>query len=423
MYFAENPNQHFFLLFLFHFFFVQALERNMSLSGQYLEELSRRYKRQVEELQQSFAKTLLNIEEQTRRNLERKQELFDQNQRLRADFEVLTQRVFSWRNIVLFCTCFFCTQIILFYVVLRIYTRKYLSSSAKEPPPTIDAQCIADVNHRRRKSGNITGKVRRKSAEEKKNASNVVSALQRRPSSEALHITGTYEELLIKDSDSTEEITMHMNGNADDKDGRTKIRNRSSIDKELVHDDFDVLKELYNKPALSDDYALYGLPPHLEINRELSGDEAIDDTESTMDSSLEPSPNKNRKIVKTKLLKTNNANERRVSSSSFFKTPFSGARNSKERSTGWEWHRSKKLLKSSQNNGKKAKSESPNALRFNGINSNLSNVPLIAPKQLISRDMARDSTESMRSSIGASSIDSSERSKQGSFRRLLKKIF
>lgn len=397
----------------------------MSLSGQYLEELSRRYKRQVEELQQSFAKTLLNIEEQSRRNLERKQELFDQNQRLRADLEWLTQRVFSWRNVVLFCTCFFCIQIILFYVILRIYSRKYLSTVAAKAPTT-ETQCtVPEVANRRRKSGNTAGKVRRKSAEEKKNASNAVAALQRRPSTEALHITGTYEELLIKDSDSTDEITIHMNGNAAANDGQAKIRNRASNGKELaMHDDFvriEDLKELYDRPALSDDYALYGPPPHLELEKELSGDEAICDTESTMDSS----PNRNRKMVKTKLPKTNKGNERRLSSPSFFKTPFSSARNSKERSTGWEWHRSKKSQKSSQINSKKAKSESPNALRFNGIsiNSNLPNASAIAPKKFISREMARDSTESMRSLIGGSSIDSSERSKQGSFRRLLKKIF
>lgn len=398
----------------------------MSLSGQYLEELSRRYKRQVEELQQSFAKTLLNIEEQSRRNLERKQELFDQNQRLRADLEVLTHRVFSWRNILLFCTCFFCIQIILFYVVLRIYTRKYLSPSTATKQPTPGSQCSVDVDNRRRKSGNVMGKVRRKSAEEKKNSSNVVAALQRRPSTEALHITGTYAELLIKDSDSTDEITIHMNGNAADTDSRAKIRNRAYYGKEPMHEDFvriEDLKELYDKPALCDDYALYGPPPSLGLNKEFSGDEAIGDTESTIDSSLEPSPNKNRKMVKTKLLKSHKGNERRLSSPSFFKTPFSGARNSKERSTGWEWHRSKKSQKSSQKISKKAKSESPNALRFNGLSGNMPDAPSNAPSKLISRDMARNSSESMRSSIGESSIDSSERSKQGSFRRLLKKIF
>lgn len=359
---------------------------------------------------------MLNIEEQSRRNLERKQELFDQNQRLRADLEVLTERVFSGRNIVMFCVCFFCVQIILFYVVLRIYTQKHLSSVSVNQP-TADTPCTVDTSHRRRKSGNVAGKERRKSAEEKKNASHAVAALQRRPSTEALHITGTYEELLIKDSDSTDEITIHMNGNADENNRRVKARND--------HDDFvriEDLKEMYDKPTLNDDYAVYGPPPELSKQLSGDGDNVIVDTESTMDSSVEPSPNRSRKLVKTKLSKINKVSERRLSSPSFFKAPFSG-RNSKERSTGWEWHRSKKSLKSSQNNSKKAKSESPNSLRFNGVNGNLPNAPPTVPKKLLSRDMARDSNESMRSSVGGSSIDGSERSKQGSFRRLLKKIF
>jgi len=34
------------------------LERNMSLSGQYLEELSRRYKRQVDDMQKNLNRTM-----------------------------------------------------------------------------------------------------------------------------------------------------------------------------------------------------------------------------------------------------------------------------------------------------------------------------------------------------------------------------
>ena len=37
---------------------IKVLERNMSLSGQYLEELSRRYKRQVDDMQKSLNRTL-----------------------------------------------------------------------------------------------------------------------------------------------------------------------------------------------------------------------------------------------------------------------------------------------------------------------------------------------------------------------------
>lgn len=425
----------------------------MSLSGQYLEELSRRYKRQVEELQQSFAKTIVNIEEQGRRNMERKQELFDQNLKLRADLDLLTDRLFSWRSIITIGACFFGFQIILFYLMLRLYTRtpsptsSSSSTTAVKPPSVIDAQqSNANGNNRRRKSGNTLIKVRRKSAEEKKNASNAVAALQRRPSSEALHITGTYEELLIKDSDSTDEITIHMNGNGHDhasataittnNDSRNRMRCQHSHCMDAHGDDFiriEDLKELYDKPALSDDYAVYGPPSQLQLDRELNGIEDICDSESINDSSLEPSPNKNKRMSKATKNGSKNG-ERRVSSPSFFKAPF--VRNAKERSTGWEWHRSKKQQQQQQHPqqpkssqtiiNRKAKSESPNALRMNGLNGNLPNASSILPKKTANnnKDVMRHSNESMRSSIGGVSITSnSEPNKQGSFRRLLKKMF
>ncbi|XP_039280638.1 uncharacterized protein LOC111045445 isoform X2 [Nilaparvata lugens] len=56
---------------------IKALERNMSLSGQYLEEMSRRYKRQVEEMQRQ----LVQVTEQLRsggERAERSQQLIDQ---------------------------------------------------------------------------------------------------------------------------------------------------------------------------------------------------------------------------------------------------------------------------------------------------------------------------------------------------------
>jgi hypothetical protein len=50
---------------------VQALERNMSLSAQYLEELSKRYKKQVEEMQRAFERTLTAVGEASRQAAQR----------------------------------------------------------------------------------------------------------------------------------------------------------------------------------------------------------------------------------------------------------------------------------------------------------------------------------------------------------------
>ncbi|XP_059061807.1 SUN domain-containing ossification factor isoform X2 [Achroia grisella] len=57
---------------------VKTLERNMSLSGQYLEELSRRYKKQVEEMQKTFEKTVAQMTEERRKSNEREQKYLEQ---------------------------------------------------------------------------------------------------------------------------------------------------------------------------------------------------------------------------------------------------------------------------------------------------------------------------------------------------------
>lgn len=59
-------------------YLFQTLERNMSLSGQYLEELSRRYKKQVEEMQKTFEKTVQQMSEERRKSNEREQKYIDQ---------------------------------------------------------------------------------------------------------------------------------------------------------------------------------------------------------------------------------------------------------------------------------------------------------------------------------------------------------
>nr|CAD7447980.1 unnamed protein product [Timema bartmani] len=83
-----------------------ALERNMSLSGQYLEELSRRYKRQVEEMQRSLNRSLVAAAEDSRREEERDRKRAEEEAELREQLEILTVQVkslmaerTSWPNI------------------------------------------------------------------------------------------------------------------------------------------------------------------------------------------------------------------------------------------------------------------------------------------------------------------------------------
>lgn len=387
----------------------------MSLSGQYLEELSRRYKKQVEDLQQSFAKTLINIEEQSRQNLERKQELFEQNQKLRSDLDYLQHNLFSWSNILICCVCFTCVQIIIFHIILTIWGKKY----GLMPISSIDLDAIPKVDNKKRRSGNVTAKFRRKSAEEKRErnpSESSVAALQRRPSTEALNITGTYTELLIDDSESIRNIGPDYQ--IYDKENERKTKNNKNPSNERQEYDIgeyvriEDLKQMYDKPSA--DYEFYGPAPELP-----STDPHADGSfgsKSTLSSSIEstsPQPKK------TKSAKSQQKN-RRLSSPLFFKSPFSSS--STPQSTGWEWHRSKRSSKSSQFNNKKAKSESPDTLKQNGLNNNKNSPtsPGIVSKSVDER--MRNYTGSTRSSSISSSFDG-DRKQSGSFRRLLKKIF
>ncbi|XP_031632111.1 SUN domain-containing ossification factor isoform X2 [Contarinia nasturtii] len=401
---------------------VKALELNMSLSGQYLEELSRRYKKQVEDLQASFAKTLVNIEEQSRRNLERKQEIFEQNEKLRNDLENLTERI-SVRNIILCCVCFTCVQILIFHLILKMWGRKYGLDKYRSSNTSSSDISHTETSSRKRKTGNIPMKFRRKSAEEKRYrnpSESSTTTLQRRPSTEALNITGTktYTELLINDLAATQ----HSSPNSDrplfhSRKGEKDIHYFNNISTSSDGHAADIsgyvkiedLKDMYDKPE--EEYEFYGPAPELKKNR---SDSQADDcmSETTIDSSVDSvtsHPKKSKSI---------RYNRRRLSSPSFFKSPFSSGPTAQ--STGWEWHRSKKSHNSSQIS-KKSKSESPPSLKQNGINNNNNNPTAV---KISSKNIENQkSTRNDPSQSSVSSTIDDRKITSGSFKRILKKIF
>lgn len=71
------------------FLMFQTLERNMSLSGQYLEELSKRYKKQVEEMQHLLEKTIAALREEGLRRDERNRLLEERLDSLTTSMELL----------------------------------------------------------------------------------------------------------------------------------------------------------------------------------------------------------------------------------------------------------------------------------------------------------------------------------------------
>lgn len=170
----------------------------MSLSSQYLEELSRRYKKQVEELQQSFAKTILAFEETSKQTVEEKRQLVDENARLRRDIEDVLANFFAWKSILFYLCIFVCIQIVLFVLLLLLYIKNRLRERRRE-------KCRDEEDRLRhladRRISISEGKGRRNSTEGISVSSRSTTSLsegKKRPSEEALQIVGTYSELLIE---------------------------------------------------------------------------------------------------------------------------------------------------------------------------------------------------------------------------------
>ncbi|XP_061695468.1 SUN domain-containing ossification factor-like isoform X2 [Syngnathoides biaculeatus] len=74
---------------------IKALEMNMSLSGRYLEQLSQRYRKQMEEMQKAFNKTIIKLQNTSRIAAEQDQRQTDSIQLLHGQLENVTQMVLN----------------------------------------------------------------------------------------------------------------------------------------------------------------------------------------------------------------------------------------------------------------------------------------------------------------------------------------
>ncbi|XP_074506657.1 SUN domain-containing ossification factor isoform X1 [Sebastes fasciatus] len=74
---------------------IKALEINMSLSGRYLEQLSQRYRKQMEEMQKAFNKTIIKLQNTSRIAEEQDQRQTESIQLLQGQLENVTQLVLN----------------------------------------------------------------------------------------------------------------------------------------------------------------------------------------------------------------------------------------------------------------------------------------------------------------------------------------
>lgn len=388
----------------------------MSLSGQYLEELSRRYKKQVEELQQSFAKTLHHIEEQNRKNTDREQQLYEQNLQMRHDLNEVMETLQNWRTIVVYCGAFLVLQLLFLFFLLRSCSRRNnLLTEALEAT-------LAATKKKKKSKGDLK---RRKSIDGILHNSPTIR--QRRPSEEALKITGHYEDLLIggggddirnigSGSEGTDfvEVVKVETMASKKKKNKEKIRKtstgsriskRSSSGESNLRGDSPAEYDIKNGSIIryNNDNKPIEEIPYLEDNdefiiptaSELSYNEYVPSMSSSqringLDSSISDTSSRS---SNTKLDKS-----RRLSSPAFFKSALARSSTRKSlppvvQSSGWEWYRLRKS---------KAKSESPDVISI-GAGSNVStSTPIVD-----------------------NSDEASNKSKKagGSFRRILKKVF
>ncbi|XP_076645647.1 SUN domain-containing ossification factor-like isoform X2 [Halictus rubicundus] len=165
---------------------IKALERNMSLSGQYLEELSRRYKKQVEEMQRSLERTVSVMSEETKKRDEREMKRAEEIAMLREEIAALSNSVKnllydhnSWRGTFAMIgqyVVLLCSQIFVIFLIL-LYCRSTKEIVGKEK------QQLKKETLRRKSAENFSSHVKKTKI--------------RRPSEIASHITGTYRELMI----------------------------------------------------------------------------------------------------------------------------------------------------------------------------------------------------------------------------------
>ncbi|KAH8350769.1 hypothetical protein KR084_011028, partial [Drosophila pseudotakahashii] len=167
---------------------IKALERNMSLSGQYLEELSRRYKKQVEELQQTLTQqtlTVRQLEDQSRRYVEQEQLYQQQSAELAGEVRALSYQVQACILVIIIVgTCIFLMLVLgtVYYRKLRRQQQQLLKKDQTGNPPVATKTKLD----------------RRKSYEQMPSQT---TPKQRRPSEEAMLILKECGDSILQEQD------------------------------------------------------------------------------------------------------------------------------------------------------------------------------------------------------------------------------
>lgn len=144
---------------------IKTLEKNMTLSTQYLEELSRRYKKQIEELQQSFSKLQTSVETQSYKQSENSRREGEEKRRLRENVSELNQKSEYMEVILIVLSAFLTVETILVIAlfkrlsVLRRQVSTILHQESSPNTPTTTNANSNDKSRSRKRSKQRTRKI------------------------------------------------------------------------------------------------------------------------------------------------------------------------------------------------------------------------------------------------------------------------
>ncbi|XP_068237677.1 SUN domain-containing ossification factor isoform X2 [Palaemon carinicauda] len=193
---------------------IKALEYNMSISSQYLEELSRRYKRQMEEMQRQFNLTIAALNDTSWQAYERDQHHQRDIEKLEEQLanvsnilqKLVDERETLARTVVEQHVLLMVVEVIVLCMVFTICSRRRsnyrhgadYANTRRNQTPSEDpsSSCLDPDTNFFSSDTQGRARVRRRSVDSITSERN--SRLrQRRPSEEALNISGTYQDLLI----------------------------------------------------------------------------------------------------------------------------------------------------------------------------------------------------------------------------------
>lgn len=159
---------------------IKTLEKNMTLSTQYLEELSRRYKKQIEDLQHSFVKLQSVVDEQSSKKRESDKKDGEYKKRLHENVENLNQKFEYLEVILITLSTFFMVQTILVIALFRrISNLRQSYATHQQQQETAQAASICP-SICKNENGRSTGRKRSKQRTRKISAPNILT--QRSPS-------------------------------------------------------------------------------------------------------------------------------------------------------------------------------------------------------------------------------------------------